>query len=194
MIALGEPDNCTCGRTVSGGFSCPEHPKAFVPFADPLELKPEIPEISDIPEGMYCYTGTGRVKIQNKMFDYDGEVMTTTYYFAPETKTCPYWNRVEEGDAYCSHMKVRSEHQDPGNLIWDQVKECEENPGEPYNLFELEEMKTTTPAYVTASKHLKKYPEFLQSLVAILLDSETNELVYDGVAYTLSQTIIDEIG
>jgi hypothetical protein len=89
-------------------------------------------------------------------------------------------------------MNVESEHLDPGNLIWDQVKECEENPGEPYTLFELEEMRNDEPtSYMKASKHLKKYPDFIQSLVAILLDSEDNELIYDGVAYTLSPNIYD---
>lgn len=147
-----------------------------------------------IPEGDYCYTTTGRVRIQNKMFDEDGEEITRSYYFMPETITCPFWKATGNGGAHCSHLNEDSEYMDPSSLVWDQVKSCGENRGEGYNLFELEEMRLEVTPREQATKHAKKYPQFIQSLVAILLDSEDNEFKYDGITYTLSQNIIDSIG
>lgn len=184
MTALGEPDNCICGRTVTGSASCPEHPREPVLF-DPIPITTEL----TIPEGVYCYEHTGRVRIQNRVFDREGGDMQVPYYFAPDTETCPYWNRTDDGGAYCARMGKYSEYQDPDSLIWDQIKECEEDD-EPYNLFELEEMRSDPATPLDrALKHAKKYPEFIQSLVGILLDSEVNEFKYDGVIYTLSRTI-----
>ena len=160
-----------------------------------MSVKPKTSLEPLIPEGLYCYTRTGRVNIQNKVFDFDGNLITIPHYFAPETKSCPFWKSAGNGDAYCSHMEVVSEYHDPCNLIWDQVKECDVNSGEELNLFELEahqQMESST-SLEKARKRSKKNPRLIESLINILLNSETNELIYDGVAYTLSQVIIDEL-
>ena len=155
------------------------------PSKEPLELL--------IPEGMYCYNTTNRVKIQNKVIDSDGNRVSAPYYFAPENIVCPFWKPMDNGDVYCSHMDETSEREDFMNLVWDQVKECNINPGEHMNLFELEEQRNADPNWIKAGKRATKYPQFIESVLNLLLDSEVNELIYDGVAYTLSQDIIDEL-
>jgi hypothetical protein len=76
------------------------------------------------------------------------------------------------------------------NLVWDQVKECGVRVAD-YSLDELEHMRDNDPDWYKATKRQKKFPQFMESLVTILMDSETNELTYDGITYTLSQHIYD---
>lgn len=60
----------------------------------------------------YCYTPTKRLENGYKI------------------RKCPYWKQLKEKDeygepiCYCRYLKSRSEYEDPGNLIWDMVKEC----------------------------------------------------------------------
>lgn len=150
-----------------------------------------------IPEGDYCYSYTGRIKINNKVIGFDGELRPASYYFSPETKTCPFWKSVGGGNAFCAHTNKTSEYGEIDNMVWDQIKECDVNRSDEeevlLNLFELEEGKVCHPILGNSHAHAKRKPEFIESLLGILLDSEYNEFVYDGVTYTLSQTIIDEL-
>ena len=61
-----------------------------------------------IPEGLYCYKRISHIKI----------------------KLCPYWSRrddkPEQENGYCSYLKI-GDWDIPLGLLWDQVKECEEN-------------------------------------------------------------------
>lgn len=64
-----------------------------------------------IPIGPYCYTIVEQIENGIKI------------------KTCPYWQSTKIG-AYCSFLNLHSENEDYFNLLWDQVKECNENLGE----------------------------------------------------------------
>lgn len=146
-----------------------------------------------IPKGDYCYTRTGRTVIDDRVWDHD-EYRSVSYYFRPETKVCPFWKSAGKEAAYCAYMGVSSDRETCDNLIWDQVKECGLNPDDTiHTLFELEEMRETQTETMKAEARIKRLPRFMESVINILLDSETNELTYDGVTYTLSQHIYDNL-
>jgi len=139
-----------------------------------------------IPEGDYCYTYTGRIRIDNGVIGYDGEQEEVDYYFIPETRPCPFWKAAGGGSAYCAYSGKLSEYEDFTNMVWDQIKECGVNVNEDLNLFEAEEQRMNDPHWVSANTRSKRYPQFIESLVMLLRNSETNELTYDNVTYTLA--------
>lgn len=146
-----------------------------------------------IPEGDYCYTYTGRVKIGNMVIGAGGVHQRVDYYCMPETKSCPFWNSVGEGSAHCTFLEHTSEYghgSDEGfDLLWDQIKECGINtrPDEDY----LAD-RPNYPDMPKVNKRSKRTPELLSSLVNLIMMSPDDHLTYDGTTYTLSQSVIDD--
>lgn len=64
-----------------------------------------------IPSGQYCYTiesidNLGKIKI----------------------KPCPYHKTLDAGNGFCEFLNI-SDAED-GSMLWDMIKECQENLGE----------------------------------------------------------------
>jgi len=71
-------------------------------------------DISEIPSGMYCYSGTPC-----------GD--------DPNYELCPYWSaredKPEQENGYCSFLERGDWSVEGLSLLWDQVKECRVKPG-----------------------------------------------------------------
>lgn len=69
-------------------------------------------DITQIPEGDYCYTLLAIVR--------NGRGM--------KIKTCPYWelmlDKPEQDNGYCHYLKYGDWEHNGLGLLWDQVKEC----------------------------------------------------------------------
>lgn len=144
-----------------------------------------------IPTGHYCYSYTGRIMINNKVINSDGELVHANYYFIPETIVCPFWKSLGSEGAFCTHTGKTSKRGGTESLMWDQIKECGVNvPDENLDIFLAEEGH---PMLHNSESHLKRKPQFIESLIGILSNSDNNEFSYDGVTYTLSKSILDAL-
>lgn len=80
-----------------------------------------------VPEGLYCYGHTGDMKNVSVK---GGEARV------PQIKMCPYWKRrgdkPEQANGYCRLLQAGDWMPRPHGtmLLWDQVKECDINPGD----------------------------------------------------------------
>jgi len=52
------------------------------------------PEIHVSKDEFYCYDFTGRTKMANKIFSENGKLITVEPFPMPETKYCPFHNRL----------------------------------------------------------------------------------------------------
>lgn len=141
-----------------------------------------------IPRGPYCYSHTGRVVISNVYIGWDGERHTGGHYFKPEIAPCPFWEGRDNGNAYCAYLKESSEYGDFGNLLWDQVKECGVNDEDDFTYLDENYPQN---ALTCTELRAKRTPEFIESLVLILVDSPHNSFIYDGVEYTLDPSLLE---
>jgi hypothetical protein len=73
---------------------------------------------SVIPEGPYCYSFTGK-SVTKFLEDWGCEV---TF---PETKACPYFCRLKDGEAYCDYLEEEGTY-----MLEDMCKECGINYGD----------------------------------------------------------------
>lgn len=75
--------------------------------------------LAEIPVGFYCYERLG-----------EDASITTGFKIRP----CPFWSKregkPEQQDGYCSLLGAGDWEQDGLSLLWDQVKECNENIGD----------------------------------------------------------------
>ena len=75
-----------------------------------------------IPEGMYSYKNLGLDQVSNRM----------------KVAVCPYWGkdptRPEQCNGFCTKLGINDWDDDRFTLLWDQVKECGENTGDPEDL------------------------------------------------------------
>lgn len=149
-----------------------------------------------IPMGDYCYSYTGKMLINDKVIGHDGEIVRSMNYYAiPETKKCPFWNKLPDDGAYCSFLEHTSGvdgNEDSGfDLLWDQIKECGVNLDDS----DILDDPINYPVNKDKSdKYIKRTPHLLRSIVVSMLDNNMTEFKFDGTTYVLSQSIIDELG
>jgi hypothetical protein len=170
---------------MTNGGRCPVHPEKYVYATFDNHA------VNFIPHGEYCYSYTGRVLINDKVIDGSGEIVSVDYYLMPETKICPFWNRIEEGGAICTFTRQISEYGDFHNLIWDQVKECGKNTTpEAVN----EPLEPNYPVEIKiAREQAKLSPTFIHNLVNMLVAANYNQITCDSVTYTLNPQIRNKL-
>lgn len=139
-----------------------------------------------IPSGNYCYSYTGRVVIDNRVWDRSGELIKADYFVHPEIAPCPFWKGEDNGSAKCEFTGDRSQYGELESLLWDQIKECGVNTGSYF-------VHENSPPLEDVKKRGSRIKDFYKSLVFILLSSPSGEFTYNGVTYILSKHIINDL-
>jgi hypothetical protein len=175
---------CTCGKYTAVEIKCPVHQLINEFTYDPKTL---------IPHGDYCYSYTGRMLINNRVISSDGSLKKIdSYYLTSETKTCPFWKATVNQGAICSFLNIESNYGDI-DLLWDQIKICNINRIQYNDINEYLYNNIISEEELQSRERIKnRNQQFLESLVNILIRSESNNFKYDNINYTLSKYIIDD--
>lgn len=147
-----------------------------------------------IPKGQYCYSYTGKVKICNRVLDKGDVVVVPHYFVLPETKYCPFYERVNESreDAICKFTNEYSEYGDLESLVWDGIKNCGINI---YNDIQEEWSAGNHPNMTKARQYLEydNSQMFLKNLISEIMLSPSGEVEHNGQVFVLDNNIRESI-